>query len=98
LLSDLALGVAVAPLVVSPFLQTSRIQVYRHFLAASAALLPLALLAAAIGRVLHGFTLIIALSTLTMLLSYPLAAVAIGFREVGRFAHVITDIVTIKAR
>jgi len=98
LLSDLALGLAVAPLVVSPFLQTSRTQVYRHFLAALAALLPLALLAAATGRVLHGFTLIIALSTLTMLLSYPLAVVAIGAREVRRLAQVITEIASIKAR
>jgi len=98
LLSDLALGLAVAPLVVSPFLQTSRTQVYRHFLAALAALLPLALLAAATVRVLHGFALIIALSTLTMLLSYPLAVVAIGLREVRRFAHVLTDIVSIKPR
>jgi O-antigen/teichoic acid export membrane protein len=98
LLSDLALGLAVAPLVVSPFLRTSRTQVYRHFLAALAALLPLALLAAAAGKVLHGFTLIIALGTLTMLLFCPIAAIAIGFREVRRFAHVITDIVSIKAR
>jgi len=72
--------------------------VYRHFLAALAALLPLALLAAATGRVLHGFTLIIALSTLTMLLSYPLAVVAIGTREVRRLAQVITEIASIKAR